>query len=417
MTPSSQFHGNLIRISPDKDTPPSIIPRIPLGAPATDGGIPEDELQGLLFKHPQALPLASIDAAYADAIPICRELSTAAGYVDALFVNAIGRITIAEFKLWRNPQARREVIGQILDYTREIASWSYEDLQREVSKTLRKQGNVLFDRVRAAVPGTDEAEFVDRVTRHLRRGEFLLLIIGDGIRESAENIVDFVQKYSGLHFNLALVEAALYRDADNSVIVQPRVLARTEIVQRIVLDEGLTPHLVDETREDLDDVLSDLEEENLRFWTAVLDGFEFSDIRVEVPKITKDQTLYIKVHNSGWGDWALTFSGYLYRKEKELGCYLTCRKGEAVATRVFGELENAWEDLERELEGIKRWDSKDGRPRIGITTQSTFPFDTSKTGENAAERFEDSVAWMRGQLNLLVSTLHPKIERLIARDG
>ena len=29
-------------------------------------------------------------------------------------VNALGRLILAEFKLWRNPQARREVIGQIL---------------------------------------------------------------------------------------------------------------------------------------------------------------------------------------------------------------------------------------------------------------------------------------------------------------
>lgn len=53
------------------------------------------------------------------------------------------------------------------------------------------------------------------VARHLRRGEFLLLIIGDGIREGVESIVDFVQRHSGLHFNLALVEAALYRDTQS----------------------------------------------------------------------------------------------------------------------------------------------------------------------------------------------------------
>ena len=146
--------------------------------------------------------------------------------MDALYVNALGRLTLAEFKLWRNPQARREVIGQILDYAKEIASWSYEDLQREVSRALKRPGNVLFDLVRATDPDVEEGVFVDNVTRHLRRGEFLLLIIGDGIREGVENIVDFVQQHSGLHFNLALVEAALYRDKDDHVIVQPRVLDR-----------------------------------------------------------------------------------------------------------------------------------------------------------------------------------------------
>ena len=414
MTPSSQLHGNLIRIGPDEQEPPDLIPRIPLGAPATEGGISEQELQTLLFHHPQALPIDSIDAAYADTVPICLELSTAAGYVDALFVNALGRITIAEFKLWRNPQARREVIGQILDYTREIASWSYEDLQREVSKTLQKGGNVLFDLVRATAPETDEAEFVDRVTRHLQRGEFLLLIIGDGIRESAENIVDFVQKHSGLHFNLALVEAALYRDKDNSVIVQPRVLARTEIIQRVVFEDGRTPQFIGETDEEIDDVLSDLEQENLRFWTVVLKDFQFSDITVEVPETTKDSTLYVNVRDSGFSDWGLTFVGYLYRNYREMGCYLSCRKGEALAERVFGEIEDSWHAVGEELgQDFQCWRNKQGRPRIGTTTQSTFPF-----GENKrySQNFDESVAWMRQNLNVLVSTLHPKIQRLISQD-
>ena len=43
---------------------------------------------------------------------------------------------------------------------------------------------------------------MDNVTRHLSRGEFLLLIVGDGIREGAEKIVDFVQRHSGLRFSL-----------------------------------------------------------------------------------------------------------------------------------------------------------------------------------------------------------------------
>ena len=157
------------------------------------------------------------------------------GIADALYANNIGRLTLAEFKLWRNPQARREVIGQILDYAKDLASWDYEDLQRQVSRETGTGGNVIYDLVRQQFPSLNEAEFVDNVTRSLRRGEFLMLIIGDGIRESAANIVDFVQQYSGLHFNLAMVETALYRDTSNRLIIQPRVLAHTEILQRFVI--------------------------------------------------------------------------------------------------------------------------------------------------------------------------------------
>jgi hypothetical protein len=77
----------------------------------------------------------SIDAAYADHLPVCRELRTAAGRIDCLFVTRLGGLVIVECKLWRNPQARREVVGQILDSVKEIATWDYGDLQRESQAT------------------------------------------------------------------------------------------------------------------------------------------------------------------------------------------------------------------------------------------------------------------------------------------
>ena len=84
-----------------------------------------------------------------------------AGCVDALYINPLGQITLTEFKLWWNLQSRREMIGQILDYAKELASWSYEDLQRPVSIALTGSGNILYSLVDAHSPGIDEAEFVD----------------------------------------------------------------------------------------------------------------------------------------------------------------------------------------------------------------------------------------------------------------
>src|SRR5262252_2459694 len=143
----------------------------------------ETFVQDLVFEHPQALPIDEIDTAYRGLVPICQELRTPAGNIDCLFVNRSGLLCIVECKLWRNPEARREVVAQILDYAKELGRWKYEDLQREVSKRLGQAGNVLYERVRDAHPGLAEADFVDAVARNLRRGRFLLLIIGDGIRE------------------------------------------------------------------------------------------------------------------------------------------------------------------------------------------------------------------------------------------
>ena len=370
----------------------------------------ESSLRDLLFRFPRSLPVAAIDAAYSDPVPVCREFSTPAGYVDALYINALGRLILAGFKLWRNPQARREVIGQILDYTKEHAPWHYEDLQREVSRALVRNGNVPYELVRAQTPDDDEAEFVDNVSRHLRRGEFLLLIIGDDIREGVENIVQFVQSHSGLHFNLALVEAALYRNTAGGIIVQPRVLTRTEVVRRIVVEGGHVEELAAEDTHG-DEVRSGYERENVRYWTAVLDDYAFSDVTVEAPEITKAPQLYVKVRRSGCSDWGLSFVGYLDRSNSVVGCYLTCRRGVQPGAEVYEDLERSLEELQTELGcELEHWE-RAGWRRSGFTRSTQLPFghEVATAGE-----FADAVAWMRDRLDRLVSTLHPRLQRMIS---
>ena len=405
-------YGDLIRMDRSNGAEPEPLDRIPLDASTADGGLAESDIHELLYRFPGALPIAAIDASYKDAVPVCRELYTRAGYIDALYVNSLGRLMIAEFKLWRNPQARREVIGQILDYAKELASWRYADLQREVSRALKRTGNVLYDLVRAHAPAVSEAEFVDNVTRHLKRGEFLLLIVGDGIREDVEDIVGFVQRHSGLHFNLALVEAALYRDGTTHIIVQPRVLARTEIVHRGVVDDG-SSHVLPTTAADDDDTLSDQQRENLRFWDAVLDDFSFSDVNVEVPVSSKESIVWVTVRGSGFGGYGLSFAGYIYRNRPHIGCYLSCRKGIEDAIRIYTEIEASVEDLRHELgddgDDLENWTNPAGRPRIGFQRETRFPL----PNDTDSQDFREAVAWMREHLDLLVSTLHPRLRRMI----
>ena len=420
MTSHTQAYGELIRVRSGDNAGAETLRRVPLGAGSADGGISEDELEDLLFRYPQTLPIAAIDASYADAAPICRQLSLPAGFPDALLVNHLGRLTLVEFKLWRNPQARREVIGQILDYAKDLAAWGYEDLQRQVSLALRQSGNVLYDRVREhhrnLGPGEnrelDEAQFVDNVTRHLQRGEFLLLIVGDGIRGQAANIIDFVQSHSGLHFNLAMVEAALYRDADDSLIIQPRILARTEIVQRFVVDAG---SVVEANATGIDDrerqeVHSDEDEDNLSFWTEVLRNFSFSDATVSAPDPVIDTTLYVKVRNSAFNGWALCFGGYLHRREGEIGCYLTVRSNQEREVRMYNELKASFDELQKSLDGLEQW-SAGKNPRIGFRRQMNLAF-LAQGAES--EDFRDAVEWMRQSLDRLVSSLHPRLQSMLA---
>ena len=412
MNLNNQTYGDLIRLDLDNRAGEETLQRIPLGSRVADGGMDESSLRDLLFRSPRALPVAAIDAAYSDPVPICTELSTGAGPVDALYVNALGRLILAEFKLWRNPQARREVIGQILDYAKELASWRYEDFQRKVSRALKRTGNVPYELVHAHSPiGVDEKVFVDNVTRHLKRGEFLLLIVGDGIHEGVENIVQFVQGHSGLHFNLALVEAALYRDTANRVIVQPRVLMKTEIIRRVV-HEGV--HVEDLVLEDgeVDNTPSELEQENMRFWTAVLHNYAFSDVNVDVPEVTKGSVIRVTVRGSGHGDYGLLFVGFLQRNKPIVGCYLTHRDKVQPGVDVYKEVERSLDGLRDELgDDLDQWVNKDELPRIGFWRPVQFPFPRK---DSSSSEFEEAVEWMRDRLDRLVSTVHPRLQQMIS---
>lgn len=197
----------------------------------------EDYLQTLLEKHPQVLPIAEIEPAFAPPICLGREIPTPSGFLDALYVSPLGYLTLVEAKLWRNPQARREVVGQIIDYAKDFSKWTFVELDQAVRKAGSESIGIL-DIVRSQEPDLDEKSFIDTITRRLRRGGLLLLIVGDGIREGVENIAQFLQDQPGLHFSLSLIELVFYRipGQDWSLIAQPRTVLRTTEITRAIVE-------------------------------------------------------------------------------------------------------------------------------------------------------------------------------------
>jgi hypothetical protein len=96
-------------------------------------------LRDTLFDHPSIIPVGEVDSTFAPLVPLCKELRTDAGPIDATFINKCGRLTIVECKLCQNPQARREVVAQTLHYVSAISGWSYADLQRQVAAAVGRQ--------------------------------------------------------------------------------------------------------------------------------------------------------------------------------------------------------------------------------------------------------------------------------------
>lgn len=223
-----------------------------------DRSIREGWFQDLLFRNPSLIPIDEIEEIFGPLIPVARELPTEAGPVDVVYVSPRGYITLVETKLFRNPEARREVVAQIIHYASAMSGWTYQDfcyavrLKRRMddgrptgpNTPIEGDDDPILPLVRDH-PDFDEARFIDAVTKNLAQGRFLLLVAGDGIQHGVEQLADTLAESPALGFTFALLEIAMFKSAtaDNMMVAQPRVLARTrEIVRAVVeLRSPLTP--------------------------------------------------------------------------------------------------------------------------------------------------------------------------------
>jgi len=217
---------------------PKKLRRISAFAPESVFKFPEKLLQELIHSDPSILPVEELDRAFSGLRAVCQELSLANGtkYVDNLLINPDGRICIVECKLWRNPDAVREVVAQVLDYAAELSRLSYSLLQSAAAKACHKNDRDFLVQTVLGEGASDDqkVDFIDALSQSLRNGAFLLLIAGDGIRPGLQQIADLLNR-STLGFSLGLVEIAFYANGEaGPFYAQPRVLFRTETVTRTV---------------------------------------------------------------------------------------------------------------------------------------------------------------------------------------
>ena len=365
------------------------------------GEIAELTIQKIIFDHPTTLPIRDIDGQFADAVPVCMELGTTAGYVDALMVTPSGLPVIIECKLWRNAQARREVVGQIIDYAKEFSRWSAADLDREVAK--RCEGRTVAEIVRAAGHDINEIEFADELTRNLRRGRFLLLLVGDGIREGVEAIAEYVQAHAGLHFILGLVELPAFRMPCGGLLFAPRVVARTTLISRtvIALPDG---HIVSEdVSEGSASALEPQFNDRVPFWAAYLKEFQLDDPEQRMPR----------GGNQGWVSFTMPAPGAscwitVYRSVANgvVGLYLSYTSdtvGERAAMRVIDDFDLYRDELGAEANSKR---ATDGRRHVAAVRGGVDFNDPVSVGE--------AIGWLRTNTNRFVNVFRPRIRSAVA---
>jgi len=255
----------------------------------------EDWIQQICFDCSQLLPIDEIEPAFCGMIPICRELYTESGYVDLIYVNESGFITIAECKLWRNPEARRKAIGQVLDYAKDIAKWDFTKFETECIKARNDDKKSLLDILIEYYPEIDESTFIDNVQNNLKKGRFLLTIIGDGIRENMEELASYIHRNANLNFTLSLIEIPVYKNPKTEeLIITPRILAKTKEIERIIYK--ISDNIVEEKTIDENETRNSISE--IVFYERlekIIGSQKLNELKIFIQQLSKELNIIPKL--------------------------------------------------------------------------------------------------------------------------
>ncbi|TEU14657.1 MAG: hypothetical protein E3J21_15235 [Anaerolineales bacterium] len=192
----------------------------------------ETALQEALKRNPEVIPVADLDLG--EVVVVGRETPLPVGAIDLLLLDAEGRVIIVETKLSRNPELRRQVVAQVLDYGASLwrtaptlkefeamVLWYWhsdacEDEQVKDVKSLRQGLEPIFKEL--CGEEWDYDTFEATLAENLANGQHVLLVVASGLMDRLSR--DLLQ-YVNFCLNVPLygVEIDVFETAGRQLIV------------------------------------------------------------------------------------------------------------------------------------------------------------------------------------------------------
>jgi hypothetical protein len=192
----------------------------------------ETQLQEALKLNPEVIPVSDLDLS--EVVVVGRETGVPAGAIDLLLVDADGRVIIVETKLSQNPELRRQVVAQVLDYGASL--WrtaptlkEFEDLvlpywhsdacaDERVKKaaTLREGLDPIFREIRGE--DWDYDAFESALSGNVANGQHILLVVASGLTDKlSRDLLQYVDVCLGVP--LYAVEIDVFETKGQQLIV------------------------------------------------------------------------------------------------------------------------------------------------------------------------------------------------------
>lgn len=231
----------------------------------------------------------------------------------------------------------------------------------------------------------------------------MLLIVGDGIREGVEAIAEYLDRYAGVNFTLGLIEMGIYSINEYDRLIQPRLLAKTTIFRRTVIEfEQKQPEIINEQAElEQSEELNEDQKFYLDFWSDLIKNLSLDDPSQPVPsKPAKSSTLWLIMPPSGAQSWiTIFFAG----SKNEVGVFLTFTKGDW-GNHAYQVLLGEMEAINKEIGIDLEWESDGSKHRIANRLKIT----EQRSPENRTKLID----YFSETANRFVNEFRPRLQRI-----
>lgn len=185
-------------------------------------GLQESWFRDAIFANPELViaPCRAAGTVDQDEVwmPWRIEENFGAGPIDVLLVSSRGRIGIVETKLSYNPQKRREVVAQVMDYALSMQGMDLEELPD--------------------LPQSPDVPVEEALSECLGMGRFLLVIAGDALDPRALRLSQsLLARHLTSEWDLAMVDLNVYHrpSSDDALVLVPELLGTVQADLRQVV--------------------------------------------------------------------------------------------------------------------------------------------------------------------------------------
>ena len=183
----------------------------------------EATLHRLIEANPQFLPLAGAPRL----ATLASEVQLGTGYADILAFEPSGRPAVIEVKLASNPQARREIVSQVLAYAAFLQGHSVRTLEQgPLRRSLQNSGHgSILEAVKAVDQegAVDDESFETSMQNYLDRGSFRLVLVLDEVPAELERVVAYLDSVTIAELTIDLIVLKVYEVNGAQVALPNRI--------------------------------------------------------------------------------------------------------------------------------------------------------------------------------------------------